>query len=190
MSTTTTEKVKNPCQVVTGVVRLSYEHIWEPSAAPGSTEKKYSGSLIISKDDPKTLKAIRDAVNAAKEIGKDKKWGGKIPPKLKLPLRDGDEDRPEDEAYQNSFFVNANNKTKPGIVNKNIEPILDQSEVYSGCYVRASLTFYAFDSNGSKGVACSLNHIMKVKDGDALGGRTSAENDFAEVADLEDDDLL
>lgn len=182
-----TQTVLSPTKVITGIVRASYLHVWEPATAPGSTEAKYSASLIIDKSDKATLKKINEAIEAAKEAGKAK-WGGKIPAKLKMPLRDGDEERPEDEAYQNSFFVNANAKTKPGIVNANAAPILNQDEMYSGCFVRASITFYAYDQAGSKGIACGLNHLMKVKDGDPLGGRSTAENDFADVLGADDND--
>lgn len=175
-------------KVITGLVRLSYLHVWEPSAIDEGQEKKYSASLIIPKSDTATLKKINDAIDAAKEAGKAK-FGGKVPAKLKLPLRDGDLERPEDEAYANSYFLNANAKTKPGIVDKNAAPVMDQDQVYSGCYGRASITFYAFDTKGNKGIACGLNHIMKMKDGDPLGGRSTAESDFADV--LEDNsDLL
>lgn len=184
MSTATKEA---PTKVITGVARLSYPHIWEPSAIEEGQEKKYSCALIIPKSDVKTIEAIKTAVEAAKQAGKEK-FGGKIPTTLKLPLRDGDVERPEDEVYAGCYFINANAKTKPGIVDKNASPILDQDEVYAGCFVRASLTFYAFNTSGNKGIACGLNHIMKVKDGDPLGGRTTAENDFADIVGQADDD--
>ena len=108
------------------------------------------------------------------------KFGGKIPNKaaLKLPLRDGDTER-DDEAYKNSFFVNANSTTAPQIVDRSVQPILDRSEVYSGCYARVSVNFYAFNSNGNRGIACGLGNIQKVRDGEPLGGKASAESDFA-----------
>lgn len=177
----TTENVQST-KVVTGVVRASYLHIWEPSAVQEGQDKKYSASLIIPKSDKATIAKIEAAVKAASEQGKAK-WGGKIPAKLKLPLRDGDEERPDDEAYANSWFLNSNCKTKPGIVDSSAQPIMNQDDVYSGCYIRASVTFYPFDTNGNKGIACGLNHIMKVKDGEPLGGRSTAESDFAEVLD-------
>lgn len=90
-------------KVVTGVVRLSYAHVWEPSAINNSDKPKYSVSLIIPKSDTATLSKIKRAVQAAKEAGKDTKFGGKIPPVMKEPLRDGDEERPDDDAYANSF---------------------------------------------------------------------------------------
>jgi hypothetical protein len=178
---------KNPTKVVTGVVRLSYASIWEPKSINGGAEK-YSVSLIIPKSDTTTIAAINTAVNAAIEEGKGK-FGGKVPNKaaLKLPLRDGDIDRPEDEAYANSYFVNANSTTAPQIVDKQVQPILDRSEVYSGVYARVSVNFYAFNSNGNKGIACGLGNIQKIRDGEPLGGRSNAEDDFA--TDVEDDFL-
>lgn len=175
-------------KVVTGIVRLSYEHVWEPASVNGSPEK-YSASLIIPKSDKKTVEAINAAVDAAIEEGIGK-FGGKKPNKkaIKLPLRDGDIDREGDEAYKDSFFLNANSRTAPQIVDRKVNPILDRDEVYSGCYVRVSLSFYAFNSNGNKGVACGLGNIQKVKDGDPLGGRTKAADDFSALDD--DDDFL
>lgn len=182
-----TAKRTNPTKVITGIVRLSYANVWEPKSINGGAEK-YSVSLIIPKSDTKTLSAINEAVNAAIEEGKGK-FGGKIPNKavLKLPLRDGDIDRPDDEAYANSYFINANSNTAPQIVDRNVNPILDRSEVYSGVYARVSINFYAFNSNGNKGIACGLGNIQKIRDGEPLGGRTNAAEDFA--TDVDDDFL-
>jgi hypothetical protein len=178
---------KNSTKVVTGVVRLSFANVWEPKSINGSAEK-YSVSLIIPKSDTKTIAAINAAVNAAIEEGKGK-FGGKVPNRtaLKLPLRDGDIDRPDDEAYADSYFVNANSNTAPQIVDLQVQPILDRSEVYSGVYARVSINFYAFNSNGNKGIACGLGNIQKIKDGEPLGGRSNAEDDFA--TDVDDDFL-
>lgn len=178
--------IANRAKVITGIVRLSYANVWEPKSINGGTEK-YSVSLIIPKSDTKTLTVINTAVDVAIEDGKGK-FGGKIPNKaaLKLPLRDGDAER-DDEAYENSFFVNANSTTPPQIVDKNVNPILDRSEVYSGIYARVSINFYAFNSNGNRGVACGLGNIQKVRDGEPLGGRSNAADDFATDA---DDDFL
>lgn len=188
MSTTTAQEQST--KVVVGPVRLSYLHIWEPAAIEEGQDKKYSASLIIPKSDKATIKRINDAIDAAKQQGKASKFGGKIPANLKLPLRDGDNERPEDEAYAGCYFLNASAKTKPGIVDKNRQPILAQDEVYSGCYGFVSITFYPFDKAGNKGVAVGLNHIMKAKDGEPLGGRSSAENDFADIKLEDDDDLM
>ena len=124
-------------KVVTGKVRFSYANVWEPKSVNGS-DPKYSISLIIPKSDEKTIKKIKTAIEGAKKEG-IAKLGGKIPANLKTPLRDGDTDRPDDEAYANSYFVNANSFVKPGIVDRNVEPILDQTEFYSGCLLYTSI---------------------------------------------------
>lgn len=178
--------MENNTKVITGKVRFSYANVWEPKSINGGDEK-YSVSLIIPKADTKTVNEVKAAIEAAKQEGKAK-FGGRVPANnLKTPLRDGDVDRPDDEAYKNSYFINANSKDKPQIVDKNVKPILDQSEVYSGCYGRASITFYAFNSNGNKGIACGLGNLQKLADGDALSGRTKAEDEFST---FEDEDFL
>lgn len=179
--------INNKTKVVTSInTRLSYFHGWEPVSINGGTAK-YSVSVLISKDDKETIDAINVAIDAAIEEGISK-FGGKKPNKaaIKLPLRDGDIER-DDEAYKGHYFINANSITAPQIVDKSVKPILDQSEVYSGCYGRVSLNFYAFNSNGNKGVACGLGNIQKIKDGEPLGGKTSAADDFTTLA---DDDFL
>ncbi|MFK4841236.1 DUF2815 family protein [Lactococcus petauri] len=177
----------NNTKVVTGMnTRLSYAHLFEPVSINGGAEK-YSVSVLIPKDDKATIEKIEKAVDAAIEEG-IAKFGGKKPNKgaIKLPLRDGDIER-DDEAYKGHYFVNANSLTAPQIVDTQLNPILDKSEVYSGCYGRVSLSFYAFNSNGNKGVACGLNNVQKVRDGEPLGGRTTAADDFGT---LDDDDFL
>lgn len=177
----------NKTKVITGKnTRLSYFHGWEPTSINGGPER-YSVSVLIPKDDKETVKAINDAVDAAIEEG-IAKFGGKKPNKaaIKLPLRDGDTER-EDETYAGHWFINANSKTAPQIVDKAVKPILDRDEVYSGCYARVSLNFYAFNSNGNKGIACGLGNIQKIRDGESLGGRNSATDDFSTE---EDDDFL
>jgi len=173
-------------KVVTDNVRLSYANVWEPKSINGGTEK-YSVSLIIPKSDTKTIAAINAAIDAAIEEGLAK-FGGKKPNKaaIKIPLRDGDTER-DDEAYKNCYFLNANSITAPQIVDQRVKSILDRSEVYSGIYARVSISFYAFNSNGNRGVACGLGNIQKVSDGEPLGGKTNAADDFST---LEDDDFL
>jgi hypothetical protein len=189
MSTTTTA-AEQSTKIVIGPVRFSYLKVWQPDSVEEGGEKKYSVSLIIPKSDKALIKKINEAINAAKEQGKANKFGGKIPGSLKLPLRDGDTDRSEDEAYENSYFINASCKTKPGVVDKNRQPVLNQDEVYSGCFGYASITFYAFNTSGNKGIAAGLIHIMKSKDGVPLGGRSTAEYEFAELDFDDTDDLM
>ena len=175
---------KNPNKVIIPC-RFSYLHCWEPDSINGS-EPKYSVSAIIPKSDTATINAIKVAIENAKKESMSK-WGGKIPPNLKLPLRDGDIDRPEDEAYANSFFLNANSRQAPQVVDRHVQPILDQNEVYSGCYGAISVTFYGYNSNGNRGIASGLGNIQKLRDGEPLGGRTNAADDFESV---DDDDFL
>lgn len=185
------KNVTNPMKVITGPeTRWSYANVWEPKSINGGTPK-YSVSLLIPKEDKETLDKIRAAIKAAYDEGQSKlKGNGKIVPaldSLKTPLRDGDKDRPGDEAYAGHYFVNANNEKAPGIVDANRQEITVHSEVYSGVYGRASINFYAFNSSGNKGIACSLNNLQKIRDGEPLGGRSSAEDDFATE---EDEDFL
>ncbi len=180
----------NPTKVITGVnTRWSYANVWEAKSINGGAPK-FSVSLIIPKSDTKTIEKIKAAIQAVYEEGESKlKGNGKTVPALsvlKTPLRDGDLERPDDEAYANSYFVNANSGTAPGIVDADRQPIIDHSEVYSGVYGRASINFYAFNSNGNKGIACGLNNLQKMRDGEPLGGKTRAEDDFAD----DDEDFL
>ena len=184
-------KVTNPMKVVTGPdTRWSYVNAWEAKSINGGTPK-YSVSLIIPKSDVKTIAKVKAAIEAAYRDGEGKlKGNGKsVPPltAIKTPLRDGDIERPDDPAYANAYFMNANSNTAPGIVDADRQVILDHSEVYSGVYGRASVNFYAFNSNGNKGIACSLNNLQKIRDGEHLGGKSSAEEDFATE---DDEDFL
>lgn len=189
-NTTMNRKSPNPTQyptkVITGEVRLSYANLWEPKSINGGAPK-YSVSIIIPKSDARTLAKIDAAIEAAYSEGETKlKGNGKTVPSfasLKTPLRDGDVDRPDDEAYANSYFINANSATAPGIVDSACEPIFERSQIYSGVYARASVNFFAFNSNGNKGIACGLNNIQKLRDGEPLGGKPRAEDDFATEAD-------
>lgn len=183
-------KFANPTKVITGVkTRWSYANVWEPKSINGGAPK-YSVSLIIPKSDVKTVEALKNAIQAAYDEGQSKlKGSSKSVPSLssiKNPLRDGDIERPDDETYKDSYFINANSATAPGIVDAARQPILEHSEVYSGVYGRASINLYAFNSNGNKGIACGLNNLQKISDGEPLGGKTRAEDDFAD----EDEDFL
>ena len=187
---TTLAKFHNPTRVITGVkTRWSYANVWEPKSINGGSPK-YSVSLIIPKSDTKTVTAVTNAIQAAYDEGQSKlKGNSKSVPALssiKNPLRDGDIERPDDETYKDSYFINANSATVPGIVDAARQPILERSEVYSGVYGRASINLYAFNSNGNKGIACGLNNLQKISDGEPLGGKTRAEDDFAD----EDEEFL
>ena len=191
---TQNQKPVNPLKVITGKdTRWSYCNVWEPKAINGGTPK-FSVSLLIPKTDTVTVKKIKAAIEAAYREGEAKlKGNGKTVPPLtaiKTPLRDGDAERPDDPAYAGHYFLNANSATAPGIVDADCQPILTRSEVYSGVYGRASISFYAFNSSGNRGVACGLNNLQKIRDGEPLGGRASAESDFSDFDDEDDDDFL
>lgn len=184
-------KVINPMKVITGPdTRWSYANVWEPKAINGGTPK-YSVSLIIPKTDTVTIAKINAAIEAAYKEGESKlKGNGKsVPPlaAIKTPLRDGDIERPDDEAYAGCYFINANSPTAPGIVDADRNPVISHSEVYSGVYGRASINLYAFNSNGNRGIACGLNNLQLIRPSEPLGGKASAEADFATD---DDDDFL
>lgn len=181
-------------KLVTGKVRLSYANVWEPQSIDGG-DPKYSTSILIPKDDKETLRKIKVIVDLLKEQAKAK-FGGKLPAKFHTPLRDGDEEKPDDEAYAGHYFFNASSKNKPGIAKPigkdgngktKFAEITDTTEVYSGCYAKVSINFYLFDTKGNKGIAAGLNNIVKVQDGDFLGGRSSLSDDFANE-DFDSDD--
>ena len=174
----------NPCKVIISVVRFSYLTANEPKATTEGGVHKYSVSHIIPKPDADLVKKIQSAIEAAYKEGEFKLRGaGKtVPPMtaIKNPLRDGDLERTDDPAYKDSYFVNANSTNKPEVVDAALNPIIETSEIYSGIYGRASITFYAFNNNGNKGIACGLNHLQKIRDGEPLGSKATAETDFGD----------
>ncbi len=175
-------KVVVPC-------RISFANIWEPKSINGSDEK-YSVSLLIPKEDKATLAKIHKAIEAAKEAAKSKKWNGKIPPNLKLPIHDGDIDRPDDENYAGHFFFNATSKDAPQIVDRKVQPTIDPMECGSGDYCNVSVNFYGFAASGNKGVAAGLQNIQLVRHGERLAGKPSASSDFVAIEGEEEEDTL
>lgn len=176
-------------KVVFGPVRLSYTHVFNKYAPEGTNPEdgKYMTNILLPKDESETVRALNNAIETAKRNAIVSKWSGKEPKKLDLPLRDGDEK--DDDVYTDQYYLNAKCKTRPGIVDRQRNPITDEEEIYSGVWAIVSVTFYGYDVSGNKGIACGLNNIMKVKDDEHLGGRTSANNDF-EGVDIDDDDDL
>lgn len=169
-------------KVITGKqTRISYANLFEPKGYDGS-KPVYSASLIIPKDDKRTLERIQSAIKAAYENGQFKLRGnGKSVPALddiNSPLNDGDKKRPNDPAYANAFYINAKNPDQPKLFDADCTPVINRSEIYSGIYGRASITFYAYNRNGNKGIACSLLGLQKVSDGKPLGGSVCTADDF------------
>ncbi|MBR3053900.1 MAG: DUF2815 family protein [Firmicutes bacterium] len=178
-------------KVVTGKVRFSYVHVFEPWAGQEGQQPKYSVCILIPKDDKKTLDKIAAAMDEAVQEGIASKWGGKKPKNLHIPIRDGDEER-ADEApeYEGMMFLNANSNNAPGVVDKDLNVILDTEEFYSGCWGRASVNFFPYDSNGNRGIGVGLNNLQKLKDGERLGGsRASAEDDFDDGFEDDEEDF-
>ena len=175
-------------KVVTGKVRFCYVNVFQPRAVSEDQEPKYSICLLIPKEDKQTVAKINEAIKKTIEDNKSL-WGGKEPANLKTPLRDGDTERPDQPEFKGHYFINATTKIKPGIVDKDLNPILDQSEFYSGCYGRASITFYAYNKAGNKGIGCGLRNLQKLADGEPLGGQSRPEDDFEPVTD-EMEDIL
>lgn len=179
-------------KVIIKKARLSYAHLFEPASINGS-EPKYSVSILIDKKDTATLEAIKAGIKDAMEEGKDK-LKGKTAKQIKMPLRDGDEDRPDDEAYAGKYFINANSTRAPQVLDqaKRLLSVDDgDAIVYSGCYAHVSVTFYVFNNSGNIGVAAGLNNLMKYKDGERFTSGTSAEEDFADFEEeVEADSVL
>lgn len=182
-------------KVITGKARLSYCNLFQPRAAEEGQDAKYSCTILLPKSDKETAARIKAAIEAAKVAGVDllKDKNGKMPATVKTPIHDGDGEKPNGgecgEECKGHYVINASSKTKPGVVDKNCNEILNSTEIYSGCYGRVSINFYAFNTKGNKGIAAGLNNVQKLADGDYLGGRSRAEDDFEPVAD-EDDGLL
>lgn len=173
--------MENLTKVVTGKVRFCYVNVFEPTAMNEGDTPKYNICILIPKSDTKTLDKINKAIEAAKQAGKAKlaNKNGQLPADaaLKLPLRDGDAERADDPAFENCYFINANSNRKPSIVDRDLNPIMEKEEFYSGCYGRASINFYAFNVS-SKGVATGLNNLQKLEDGEMLTGGSTADEDF------------
>lgn len=175
---TSTKKTK----IVTGICRLSYANLLYPTTNTDGQQPRYSVSIVIPKTDTATLNAIMQATREAYEAGSDKLRIGKTVPaydKVKKPLRDGDEERPDDPVYASSYFVNASSVRKPQIIDTKLHRLDDPDAVYSGMYARVSINLYAFNAAGNRGIAAGLNNVLKVRDGERLGGASTAEEDFA-----------
>ena len=184
-------KIVNGTKVITGEVRLSYLHVFDKYAANPGQEEKYSVCVLIPKTDKKTIALIQEAVSNATDLGQKTKWGGKVPKNLKLPLRDGDEEKDTEEnpEYEGMYFLNASSKRQPGLVDSHKQEIFDREELKSGDYGKVSINFFPFAASGNNGVGVGINNIMKTRDGDALGGvAASAESDFE--GEFEDEDGL
>ena len=181
----------NSSHVITGKVRLSYANLFTPKASEDGGDPKYSVAILIPKSDKATLNKVKAAIEAVKASPEaQKKWGGKVPAGLKLPLRDGDEKADTNPEYAGHYFFNASSKQKPGLVDQQRNPVTNDTEIYSGCYARVSVNFYAFNQKGNKGIGAGLNNVQKWADGEPLSGRKRAEDEFDDLPADEEDEML
>lgn len=169
--------------ITTGKVRASYVSIFQPKVPQGGGEPKYSVTLLIPKNDIATVNGIYAEIEKAKQEGAQKVFGGNIPPMCRIPIHDGDGVKPTTgepfgEECRGHLVMTASAKLQPSIVGLDMQNIINPAEVYSGCYIRASLNFFAYSSNGNKGIGCGLNAVQKVEDGEPLTARVSAEEAF------------
>lgn len=182
-------------KVVTGEVRLSFPHLFEPFAMEDDEKPKYSTMILIPKKDKKTLKKIKQAIEEATQKGISSTWGGKKPKVIAATLKDGDEptDTYDPEDYPERagcMFMNVRSNTKPQVVDASVNAILDASEIYSGVYGRVSINAFPYKFGGKSGISFGLNNVQKTHDGESLAGGTTADEDFDdfELDDDEDDD--
>ena len=183
-------------KVVTGEVRISFPHLFKPQPQDNGT-LKYSVLILIPKSDAGTLKAIQEAQKLALQEGKDKVFGGTIPKSPDLTLHDCDEEDdlekyPEREGHYR-MNVSATENYPPQIVDRNVQPILDPTEVYSGCYVRVSINAFPFKHKaGKRGASFGLLHLQKLRDGERLGGAVTedAEDVFSPLGDEDGEDSI
>ena len=178
---------QDPQRVVTGKVRLSFVHLFTPRVNPNANnaEPKYSVTLLIPKHDVATKQRIDAAINATIQEGISSRWNGVRPPVLAFPIHDGDGVKPSDgmpfgEECKGHWVITASSKAdrKPDVVDINLNPIINQSEIYSGIYALVSIRFFAYTNSGKKGIGCGLGNVQKLEDGTALSGGTSAASDF------------
>jgi hypothetical protein len=183
-----------PTSIVTGTARASYPNVFAPKAVKPGQKEKYSISLVFLKSDKVTFAAAKKAILAAYEAEKNGKLKGKTLEILqqtgKLPLKDGDVMKPNDPVYAGCYYINCTSPSRPKLLNQRKEQITSEDEFYAGVYCRASINFYAYNVDGGIGISAGLNNIQKVKDGEKISSRPTAEQEFDEIeVDLSDDDF-
>lgn len=169
--------MENLTNVTTGKVRLSYVHLFKPYAHMQGQEEKFSCTVLVPKSDVDTMNRINAAIEAAKQKGISDKWNGVCPPIVPTPVYDGDGVRPSDgmafglECKGHWVFTASAKADRPvEVVDRMGNPIINQSEVYSGMYGRVNVTFYPYSFSGKKGIGCGLGPVQKLEDGESLGG--------------------
>lgn len=183
----------NENHVVTGKVRLSYVNLITPQVSTdnnGQQVQKYNCTVLLPKSDTATKAKIDAAVEAAKQKGLQSKWSGVMPPRIDVPVRDGDGERPSDgmpygEECKGCWVINVSANRKPRIVDNALQDIIDPAEIYSGMYARVSVDFFPYFSQNKKGIGVSLCNVQKLADGEPLGGAPATpDEDFGALDDL------
>lgn len=168
--------------IVTDRARLSFTHLFEPYANNPGQEAKYSVTVLVPKSDIATKQRIDAAITAAKQQGVTKCWGGAMPPVVAIAVHDGDGVRPNGEPFgeecKGHWVFTASSKQAPQVVDIGLNPVINQTDVYSGCYARVCVNFFPYNSNGKRGIGIGLQAVQKLEDGEPLGGRVSAAEAF------------
>ncbi len=174
MAAPTTQKAST--KVMTPAFRVSYPSIFKPTAFEGQ-EAKFSLVMLFPKE------TDLSALKAAAKLAVEEKWPdvNKRPKDLRSPFRDGDVDKSDVAGYEGMIFATAKSKTKPGLVDQNVQPIIEEGVFYAGCWARATVVAYAYDKAGNRGVAFSLQNVQKLRDDEAFSGRMNPEDEFAPV---------
>ena len=163
--------------------RWSYAFITEPRPM-NNGELVYSMTLLIPKAKTQVIARLRAAIRAAYERSLDKLKGkDATPPALEtLPnlIRDGDLEYPGDPSYAGCWFIRAKSTRRPDIRDRANNPIVDPSEVYSGCYGPVLLEFYGYN-HITRGIGCSLAAVWKFADGERLGRSVDVNGAFAMI---------
>lgn len=173
-----------PTNVTTGQVRLSYVHLFTPYANQPGQEPKFSATILLPKSDIATKQRIDAAINAAIQAGVSSKWNGVRPAQVKNPIWDGDGVRQSGEPFgpecKGHWVFTASSKQQQAVVDMSLNPIINQSEIYSGIFARVNINFFPYFNSGNKGVGCGLGPVQKIADGEPLGGQMSAEAAFGD----------
>lgn len=191
-----------PIKFVTPELRLSYCHLLEPRKMSENSQAKYGVTVLIPKSDTKLIKLIESKMEEAIAENQDKLKGKKAKA-LKMPLRDGDDKADENPEYEGHLFMNIASKDKPLIIDTDRNEVINSREIYSGMRGKVSFNFYAFDTDGNKGIACGLNAVQKTNDDEPFGasyrledavsdfdGESKPSKSKKKAEEEDDDDLL
>lgn len=178
MSETKTDRVS----VMTPEAMLGFHSLFHAKAIEEGKEPTFNCTLIFSPDAQKTPEFA--AMKAAAAAAATKKWGANVPSGLRNPFRPCAE-KPKyfSDLGDGWLYINCSTKQRPGVVKpqgNGTVPVLDENEVYSGCFVRATLSPYAYDQKGNKGVSFGLGNVLKARDGERRGGRPTADQEFGD----------